>query len=184
MYKSLAPELHLDWINMLLWACEFVALAVALAVCTRNIVLITELIEDQVNEWDYCKTFRWWAKFELPACGATVALLFLHGRWWLFLLHAAYTAYLAYLVCTKKEADVDPTRVHISRDQDKQYWRLMYRSGYYVVALLGAFFGLVYTLSHIYVKSPRNIQNLHKFMGNLFGPVFQHRTQYGGPGRL
>ena len=184
VYRSLAPELHLDWINVLLWSLEFVCVAVALVSATRNIFLISDLIEDQVNEWDYCKTFRWWARFEMPACAAAAALFFLHGYWWLFLPHAAYTAYLAYLVYAKKESDVDPTRVHISRDQDAQYWRLMYRSAYYIVALLGTFFGLVYTMSHLYVKNPSNIQAMHRFMGNLLGPVFKHGTQYGGPGRL
>ena len=123
VYRSLAPELHLDWINVLLWSLEFVCVAVALVSATRNIFLISDLIEDQVNEWDYCKTFRWWARFEMPACAAAAALFFLHGYWWLFLPHAAYTAYLAYLVYAKKESDGsnEPKRSSSSAKQSSPY---------------------------------------------------------------
>ena len=114
----------------------------------------------------------------MPLCGVLLFLLFLHGTWYAFVPHAVFTAYLARLVCWKREADVDPTRVHISKDQDDQYWRLMGRGGYYLVLMLGVFFGLVYSVSHMYVRNPQNILNLHKLMAGWFGPVFAHSVKY------
>ena len=179
VYKSITPELHIDWVNIALWSLEFIFNACACVTIGRILVLSHDLIEDQVNEWDYCKIFRWWAWFELPLCIISFLLFFLHGTWYLFLPHAAFTAYLVYIVYANGEGNVDPTKVHITRDQNSQYWRLAYRATYYVFLLMACTFGLVYTVSHMYVTNPKNIVLMHKLLAGWFGPVFSSKLKYG-----
>ena len=92
--------------------------------------------------------------------------------------HALWCAYLAYLVLGRGEGEVDPTRVHIARDQQALYFRLAARAVYYTAGAVAMFFGLVFWASHALVQSPAAIQRIHETLGSLFGPVFAHHVRY------
>jgi len=162
------------YFDVILWFLELVGFICCMVPLVHNMMLLTELLEDRINVWDFKKSYVKWSKVEVPAAVIVLFLLMLHGSYIFAALHGTYVAYLLYCYANGDITEVDPTEIMIQKNQDDINVFLTYRMVYYIFWAFVIFFCLIYFTAQSFLRHPENMQDLTKMLHGMFPFIGGH----------
>ena len=160
-------------LDLLLWIVNFAGFVLCLTAVALGFNLLDELIEDRINEWDYCRRVRWWFKFEVAAAAGTCVTLLLHGRYVMLAGHGTMCAYLGYVYATTG-MKVDPARVHMRRDQESLSRGYTVKLVWYGVFTGLCLVALIFSSVMYIVSDPVNSHLMEKWLQGLFSAFIRY----------
>lgn len=140
-----------------LWLLELLGFLCAIIPLARNLMLVTDLMEDRTNVWDFKKTFVKWSVWEVPPVVVVLVILLMHGSYILASVHGVYTIWIVYQYANGRISAIDPTSVMRVKYQDDLSTDLTYRLVYYIFFAFVIFFGLVYFTAQSFIRHPSSI---------------------------
>ena len=145
-----------------LWLLELLGFLCAIIPLARNLMLVTDLMEDRTNVWDFKKTFVKWSVWEVPPVVVVLVILLMHGSYILASMHGVYTIWLVYQYANGRISTIDPTSVMRAKYQDDLSTDLTYRLVYYIFFAFVIFFGLVYFTAQSFIRHPSSIIHVRR----------------------
>jgi hypothetical protein len=166
------------YFDVILWFLELMGFISCMVPLVHNMMLLTELLEDRVNVWDFKKSYVKWSKVEVPSAVIVLFLLLIHGSYLFAALHGMYVVFLLYSYANGEITEVDPTEIMMPKKQDAMNVYITYRMVYYIFWAFVIFFCLIYFTAQAFLRHPENLQDLTKIFNNMFPAFIREHPVY------